>query len=156
MPQTSNEGRGIFPTHTVEENLGLAAYTSDDEELIERGKERAFALFPELGRRLKERAGFLSGGQQQMLAMSMALVLEPRLLLLDEPTSGLAPSIGEDLMQQVLQVRDDLEMNVIIVEQNVELAARVSDRAIVLRQGEFHREMAPSEITEASSVLDLI
>ncbi len=156
MPQTSNEGRGIFPTHTVEENLHLACYTSDDAEQFEMGRQRAYALFPELKQKARLRAGLLSGGQQQMLAMSMALMLSPKLLLLDEPTSGLAPIIGRELFDQVVQVRDELQMNIIVVEQNVLLAAEIADRVLVLRQGAFHREMAPSEIGTTTNVLDLI
>lgn len=156
MPQTSNEGRGIFPTHTVAENLELACYTSSSKEVVRRGRERAFELFPEIGDRANHRAGLLSGGQQQMLAMSMALMLDPTVLLLDEPTSGLAPSVGATLIEQVARVRDEGDIHVIVVEQNVQLAAQIADRALVLRQGEFHREVPPSAIGTASSVLDII
>lgn len=156
MPQTSNEGRGIFPTHTVDENLTLACYTSSSKDIVERGRQRAFELFPELDDRRSQHAGLLSGGQQQMLAMSMALMLDPRVLLLDEPTSGLAPGVGATLMDQVRAVRDSRDIHVIVVEQNVQLAAEIADRALVLRQGAFHREVAPAAISTASSVLDII
>lgn len=156
MPQTSNEGRGIFPTHTVDENLALACYTSTSRETINRGRDRAFDLFPELADRCEHQAGLLSGGQQQMLAMSMALMLNPRVLLLDEPTSGLAPTVGTTLMEQVRRVRDSLAIHVIMVEQNVQLAAEIADRAVVLRQGAFHREVEPSTIGTASNVLDIM
>lgn len=156
MPQTSNEGRGIFPTHSVDENLALACYTASSRDVFERGREKAFELFPELRQRAAVHAGLLSGGQQQMLAMSMALMLNPRVLLLDEPTSGLAPSIGASLMEQVRLVRDSSEIHVIVVEQNIQLAAEVADRVLVLRQGAFHREVSPSTIGTASSVLDIM
>lgn len=156
VPQTSNEGRGIFPTHTVVENLGLGAFTATDRSLVRAGVERAFELFPILAERRDQRAGLLSGGQQQMLAMAMALMLRPRLLLLDEPTSGLAPSIGTELMQHVLRARDELDLTVVLVEQNVEVGAEIAERGVVLRQGAVHRHVDPKAIGTATNVLDLM
>lgn len=156
VPQTSNEGRGIFPTHTVRENLGLGAYTATNRSVVEEGEQRAYELFPILEERSDQRAGLLSGGQQQMLAMAMALMLHPKLLLLDEPTSGLAPAIGSELMAHVSQARDTMNLTIIVVEQNVEAGAAISDNGVVLRQGAVHRFVDPKDIGTATSVLDLI
>jgi branched-chain amino acid transport system ATP-binding protein len=156
VPQTSNEGRGIFPTHTVRENLHLGAYTATHKRLINEGVDRTFRLFPILAERSNQNAGLLSGGQQQMLALSMALMLKPQLLLLDEPTSGLAPLIGKELMDHVALVRDELDLTVVIVEQNVEVGAAIANRGVVLRQGAVHRFVDPRDIGGATSVLDLI
>jgi branched-chain amino acid transport system ATP-binding protein len=123
----------VFPTLTVEENLKVGAYPLGG--LPEDRLEAVVGRFPLLGERLEERAGNLSGGQQQMLAMARALVPNPRLLLLDEPSAGLAPDIVDDMFDHVDTV-NDAGVTVVVVEQNAKTALRRCDRGYVLAQGE--------------------
>lgn len=156
VPQTSNVGRSIFPNHTVWENLELGGYASSDRTRVRSGICEALARFPFLEGKATVRAGLLSGGQQQMLAVAMGLVLRPALLLLDEPTSGLSPAMAQDLMRQVRVLRDELGVGVVIVEQNVRLALGIADRACVIRSGIVARESTPDQLMNATSVLDLV
>jgi branched-chain amino acid transport system ATP-binding protein len=131
------EGRGIFGGLTVRENLAVPAYArglkhrTAHAEII-----RAIGYFPALEDRLEQRAGTLSGGQQQMLAVARALVVRPRLLLLDEPGLGLAPIIVGELYQQFVRLRDEDGMSILLVEQYVDLALRTASYAYVMEKGE--------------------
>lgn len=156
VPQTSNLGRGIFPNHTVRENLDLGTYTLRDRRLARAGVERALTVFPALQGRQDVRGGLLSGGQQQMLAMSMPLTLTPRLLLLDEPTSGLSPAMGRSLMATVRGLRDSSDISILLVEQNIRLALEIADRVLVMRMGRIAREVAPQELLRAGSVFEFM
>ncbi|NYD57183.1 branched-chain amino acid transport system ATP-binding protein [Nocardioides marinisabuli] len=135
------QGRGIFPTLTIGENLqlgaGVARRVTDRPTVTQ---DFVLDLFPALARRLHEEAGTLSGGQQQMVAIGTALMASPRFLLLDEPSTGLAPVLVQTMLDQIQAVHRELEIGVLIVEQNIHEALRVSDRAYVLRLGEIVRE----------------
>jgi ABC-type branched-subunit amino acid transport system ATPase component len=129
VPQTAN----VFPSLTVEENLQIGGYQLG--ELPTERKSAVIEQFPILGERLDQRAGNLSGGQQQMLAMARALIPEPRLLLLDEPSAGLAPDLVEEMFDHIDRI-NDRGVTVLIVEQNAKTALRRCDRGYVLAQGE--------------------
>jgi branched-chain amino acid transport system ATP-binding protein len=130
----SPEGRRIFPRLTVSENLDLGAYLRKDKAAIAADKENALELFPRLRERITQKAGTMSGGEQQMLAVARALMARPRLLLLDEPSMGLAPVLVDLIFDTITQIREQ-GTTVLLVEQNALAALRVADRAYVLESG---------------------
>ncbi len=149
----SPEGRGVFPNMTVDENLQLGAFVRPASErgAIAADRERALGLFPRLRERLKQSAGTLSGGEQQMLAMARALIAKPRLLLLDEPSLGLAPQI----VQTIFKIIRDINASgttILLVEQNANMALRVAHRAYVLEVGRITMEGAAAELAQSDEV----
>jgi len=132
------EGRQLFAPMTVSENLDLGAYLRHrrhPQEEIRRDLERVFDLFPRLRDRLGQRAGTMSGGEQQMLAIGRALMARPRLLLMDEPSLGLAPKVVEDILATLLLLRREGGLTILLVEQNARAALKVADRGYVLETG---------------------
>jgi branched-chain amino acid transport system ATP-binding protein len=129
----SPEGRKIFPRMTVRENLDLGAYLRRDED-IESDVQRVYDLFPRLEERQKQKAGTMSGGEQQMLAIGRALMAQPKLLLLDEPSMGLAPILVERIYETVAEINNQ-GTTILLVEQNANFALDVSKRAYVLETG---------------------
>jgi branched-chain amino acid transport system ATP-binding protein len=132
----SPEGRKIFPRMTVRENLDLGAYLRRDVDDISSDLERVFELFPRMKEREKQKAGTMSGGEQQMLAMGRALMARPKLLLLDEPSMGLAPVLVERIYETVEEINKQ-GTTILLVEQNANFALGVSDRAYVLEVGQI-------------------
>lgn len=132
VPQLDN----IFPSLTIRENLEMGAF-SKDSETMKKGMERAYRAFPILGDRSNQRARTLSGGQRQMLAMRMALMTEPALLLLDEPSAGLSPKVAEEVFNQIksLHARG---IGILIIEQDAEKSLGISNRGYVLTMGQNH------------------
>jgi len=130
----SPEGRRIFPKMTVAENLDLGAYLRNDKEGIASDQENVLVLFPRLRERLFQRAGTLSGGEQQMLAVARAMMGRPELLLLDEPSMGLAPVLVELIFETISKIRE-MGTTILLVEQNALAALDVADRAYVLESG---------------------
>ncbi len=130
----SPEGRGVFSNLTVLENLEMGAYIRTDRQGIKQDYEMCFDLFPRLKERTKQLSGTLSGGEQQMLAISRALMSRPKLLMLDEPSLGLAPIIVAQIFEIVKKV-NSTGMTILLVEQNARMALKVSDRAYVVETG---------------------
>lgn len=144
------EGRRIFLQMTVQENLEMGAFTQKGGE-TQQDLEKIYALFPRLKERLKQMAGTLSGGEQQMLAMGRALMSRPKLLMLDEPSMGLAPI----LVGQIFAIIRELHQSgttILLVEQNAEMALQVADRAYVLESGKIALSGTGHELAESDSI----
>jgi branched-chain amino acid transport system ATP-binding protein len=129
------EGRGTFTNLSVDENLRVAAYTRSNKAAVERDREMVYEYFPILKARLDQQAGTLSGGEQQMLAISRALMLGPRLMLLDEPSFGLAPLIVQEIFRIMRRINGEAKVSMLLVEQNAALALELADHAYVLETG---------------------
>jgi len=134
VPQSEN----VFPTLTVLENLQIGSYL--DQDGFEEQKREVFELFPVLADRTTQKAGTMSGGQRQMLALARALMIDPDLLILDEPTAGVQPNLVEDILDLIKDINDDHGVGVLMIEQNATRALRRSDEGYVLANGEvaFH------------------
>ena len=130
----SPEGRRIFPRMTVDENLDLGAFLRNDKEAIKADRDRVLELFPRLQERLDQKAGTMSGGEQQMLAVGRALMGSPKLLLLDEPSMGLAPVLVDMIFETIEKINKQ-GTTILLVEQNALAALNVADRAYVLESG---------------------
>ena len=129
------EGRGTFTGLSVDENLRIAAYTRGSGREVQRDRDMVLTYFPRLGERLSQQAGTLSGGEQQMLAISRALMLRPRLMLLDEPSFGLAPLIVQEIFRIMRRINEDAKVSMLLVEQNAALALGLASHAYVLETG---------------------
>jgi branched-chain amino acid transport system ATP-binding protein len=145
------QGRGTFPELSVVDNLLLGAYVRRDNEVHD-DVERWMDAFPRLRERKDQTAGSLSGGEQQMLAVSRAMMSRPRLLLLDEPSLGLAPLIIEDLFQRLGQLNHDLGTTMLLVEQNAELALEIANRGYVLEAGQIVLSGSAAELHSNDAV----
>jgi len=135
----SPEGRGVFANLSVRENLEMGAFIRKDKKGISDDMERGFTLFPRLKEREQQKAGTLSGGEQQMLAMARALMSRPRLLLLDEPSLGLAPLVVHAIFEAIDEIKTE-GTTILLVEQNANAALHHSDRAYVLETGRIVME----------------
>ncbi|RQZ70674.1 ABC transporter ATP-binding protein [Burkholderia sp. Bp9004] len=128
------EGRGIFARMSIIENMQMGAYLRNDKEQIKKDVDRMFGFFPRLKERATQLAGTLSGGEQQMLAMSRAILSKPKLLLLDEPSMGLSPIMVEKIFEVVREISKE-GITVLLVEQNARLALQAADRGYVMDSG---------------------
>jgi branched-chain amino acid transport system ATP-binding protein len=131
------EGRHIFPQLTVRENLDMGAFLRKDSEQIKKDLEYVYSLFPILAERRNQDGGTLSGGEQQMLAMSRALMARPQLLLLDEPSMGLAPLIIKQIFEIIKKINKESNTTIFLVEQNANQALQIADRGYVLENGKI-------------------
>jgi branched-chain amino acid transport system ATP-binding protein len=147
------EGRRIFTNMTVNENLLIGAYHRKDKENLEKDYEEIFSLFPILGERLHQMAGTLSGGEQQMLALSRALLSNPKLIILDEPSLGLAPVVVDKVFDVIEKIRG-MGITVLLVEQNAHLALELSDRAYVLETGEIKLSGLSKDLIQDSRIVE--
>ena len=129
------DGRGTFTDLTVEENLRLGAYVRSDRAGVRRDFDRVFSYFPRLAERRRQQAGTLSGGEQQMLAISRALLMRPGLLMLDEPSFGLAPLVVAEIFRILAAINREEGVSMLIVEQNASLALDLAGRAVLIETG---------------------
>jgi len=148
------EGRGVFPELTVLENLQLGAYGRRDQAAVRQDMEWVFTLFPRLQERLRQLAGTLSGGEQQMVAIGRALLGRPRLLLLDEPSVGLAPKLVSEIFQ-VLKEINRQGTTMLLVEQNARVALEVADYGFVLETGRIVLEGTADELRANENVQEM-
>jgi branched-chain amino acid transport system ATP-binding protein len=130
------ENRRLFANMTVSENLDLGAYQRKDKAKVARDREKVLETFPRIRERLKQKAGTLSGGEQQMVAMGRALMADPKVLLMDEPSMGLAPVLVEQVFEIIRKIRA-LGKTIFVVEQNANMALSIADRGYVLQTGEI-------------------
>jgi branched-chain amino acid transport system ATP-binding protein len=149
----SPEGRGVFPNLTVMENLEMGAYIRRDRDGIRKDLEHCFQLFPRLKERISQKAGTLSGGEQQMLAISRAIMTKPTLLMLDEPSLGLAPLIVAQIFEIIKQVNKD-GVTILLVEQNARMALEISNRAYVVETGKITLSGKGSDLLDDRRVID--
>ena len=145
------DGRGTFMELSVEENMRLGAYIRADRE-VEADFERMFGYFPRLKERFRQQAGTLSGGEQQMLAITRALLLRPRLLLLDEPSFGLAPLIVKEIFNIMRRIRDEEKVSILLVEQNASLALAFAEDAYLLETGRIVVSGKAADISKDESI----
>jgi branched-chain amino acid transport system ATP-binding protein len=129
------ENRRLFPNMTVSENLDLGAYQRKDKDKLAEDREKVLDTFPRIRERLKQKAGTLSGGEQQMVAMGRALMADPKVLLMDEPSMGLAPILVEQVFEIIKQIRA-LGRTIFVVEQNANMALSIADRGYVIQTGQ--------------------
>ena len=147
------EGREVFPNSSVLENLELGGYTQKYSKAAKKQKlEEVYALFPRLKERSKQKAGSLSGGEQQMLAIARGLMSSPKLLMCDEPSLGLAPVIVDEMFDKIVAINKELHIPVIIVEQNAYMALSVSSRAYVLENGEISHSGTSQELMNSPTI----
>jgi branched-chain amino acid transport system ATP-binding protein len=144
------EGRGVFANMSVSENLDLGAFTRHDAD-IPKDRERVLTLFPRLRERLKQSAGTLSGGEQQMLAIARALLARPKLLLLDEPSLGLAPQLVQTIFQIIREINQQ-GTTILLVEQNAHMALQVAHHAVVLEVGAVAMSGPAKELAASDAV----
>jgi len=147
----SPEGRRLFPRMTVVENLEMGAFQRTDKPEIREDMERVFELFPRLQERRNQKAGTMSGGEQQMCAIGRALMSNPKLLLLDEPSAGLAPVVVQQVFELVKRIRSR-GLTVLIVEQNVQQVLRVVDRAYLIEAGTIRASGTSAEMLASDTV----
>lgn len=145
------EGRGIFARMTVLENLQLGAYSRSDKPAVRQDMEQVCALFPRLRERLRQQAGLLSGGEQQMVAIGRALLSRPRLLILDEPSMGLAPIVVEAIFEVIKRLSRD-GVTLLLVEQNARLALASTDGAYVLDSGNLNHSGRSADLLDDEKI----
>jgi branched-chain amino acid transport system ATP-binding protein len=146
------DGRGTFLHLTTEENLRLGAYVRKDRAAVARDLERVYGYFPRLKERAHQQAGTLSGGEQQMLAVSRALMLAPKLMLLDEPSFGLAPLVVKELFGILRAINTEERVSMLVVEQNAAMALDLADRACVIETGRVVLSATASELKRNDAV----
>ena len=148
------EGRQVFPKFSVIENLRIGAFQRADRDRLDADFETVFAIFPKLAERRHQKAGLMSGGEQQMLAIARGLMARPRLLLLDEPTLGLAPIIVEEIELAIGRLAGR-GMTILLAEQNAAMVMRVAHRVYVLKSGRVSLEGTPADLAKSPEIQHL-
>ena len=146
------EGREIFPFLTVAENLRMGAFTRPDAEGVARDLDTVYGYFPVLEARAQQRAGSLSGGEQQMLAISRALMARPKMMLLDEPSLGLAPRLVKEIFDIIVRINREQAVTVLLVEQNANMALHIADYGYVLEVGRIVMEDTCARLLEKDDI----
>jgi ABC-type branched-subunit amino acid transport system ATPase component len=146
------QGRSTFPQMTVEENLELGMYLVRDRERIKRAKARIYDMFPRLAERARQLAGTMSGGEQRMLEIGRALMIEPRMIMLDEPSAGLAPIISKQVFATVRRLNEEYGITVFMVEQNARQGLEISHRGYVLEAGRNRFEGTGAALITSAAV----
>jgi branched-chain amino acid transport system ATP-binding protein len=146
------EGRRIFPLLTVTENLDMGAFLRKDKAEIARDRDHVFSLFPILRERRHQQGGTLSGGEQQMLAISRALMARPRLLLLDEPSLGLAPIIVQQIFRMIGKINEENRTTILLVEQNANMALKIAHRGYVMENGRITLQGTAADLLDNEEV----
>jgi branched-chain amino acid transport system ATP-binding protein len=146
------EGRLIFANLSVQENLEMGAYTRKDKERISEDMELVFSLFPRLKERIKQPGGTLSGGEQQMLAISRAIMARPKLMLLDEPSLGIAPILVKNIFEKIVALNKNSGITILLVEQNANLALSIADYGYVLETGNIKLMGSSKELSQNEEV----
>jgi len=146
------EGREVFPFLSVRENLRMGAYTRRDADGVARDLEMVHEYFPVLRARAEQRAGALSGGEQQMLAISRALMARPKMMLLDEPSLGLAPKLVKEIFEIIVRINREQGVTVLLVEQNANIALHVADYGYVLEVGRIVMEDTCARLLEKEDI----
>ena len=149
------EGRHVYPLMNVRDNLLMGAFLRKDKAAVKRDLERMFERFPVLKERITQQASTLSGGEQQIVAISRALMARPKLLLMDEPSLGLAPLNVREIARSILSINREDKVSVILVEQNSRMALKLSSRAYVLETGRVALEGASAELADDEKVRKL-
>lgn len=149
------QGHSVFRTLSVRDNLELGGFVEEDKSKLEGRLEQIYTLFPILKERSRQIAGTLSGGQQQMVAIGIALMHGPRVLVLDEPSIGLAPNLVERVMASVKEINEKLGVSIIMVEQNVRLSLPIAHRAVVVKTGDVIYDGDPAPLNDHETLIKM-
>ena len=149
------QGHGVFRTLSVADNLELGGFVEHDRARLDERRDRVFKMFPILAERRAQLAGTMSGGQQQMLAIGIALMHAPRFLLLDEPSIGLAPNLVDKVMQSVAEINRTMGTTILIIEQNVKASLPIAHRAAVFKTGQKIYDGDPAPLSDHVKLMEL-
>lgn len=146
------EGRHLFPSMSAHDNLLLGAYSKRAAKRVNESLELVYSLFPLLKERDKQKAGLLSGGEQQMLTIARALMTGPKLIMMDEPAQGLSPKVVDEVFFSIKKMRDSLGLTVVLVEQNVEVSLDLADFVYVMHEGSIKASGTPEDIRKSEEI----
>lgn len=146
------EGKHLFPNMTVYENLSMGAYLKRASAKKNESFEIVYSLFPVLKERNSQKAGLLSGGEQQMVTIGRALMTQPELIMLDEPSQGLAPKLVDEVFETIHKMKDDIGLTILVVEQNADASLNAADYVYVMHEGKIKAEGVPEDIQKSSDI----